>query len=636
VDPKTWAARDGTVSIVEQVEQGWQETGRFRVGLHPCALVARGHLVYVACANSDSVFVLDLRRRQVVGSISTRPDARLPFGSGANALALTQDGKTLYVANGTNNAVAVVRLGRDHVTDPAPDVPEKSSVAGFIPVGWYPGAVVLDQRERTLFVANIKGHGSLSPPRSRPKAFNSHDHTGSVSLIPVPDAAQLAGYTRQVEANNRLGQSLAGLEPPRPGVAARPVPERHGEPSVFKHLIYIIKENRTYDQVLGALPQGKGKPELVLFGENVTPNHHALARQFTLFDNFYCSGVLSADGHHWTNEAYVTDYLERAFGGWTRSYPDAGEDPLAFAPTGFIWDNALRHGKSVRIYGEFTEVTYEPKDAAWEQLYSDYLNGTSHVKITVRANIKTLEPFIHPRYPYFPLNMPDVYRAKMFIEELKEFERKGEMPNLLVLSLPCDHTTGTQPGFPTPRASVADNDLALGRIVEAVSRSRFWKETCIFVVEDDPQDGFDHIDAHRTVAFVISPYTRRRFVDSTCYNQAGMVKTINLILGLPPLNQMDLAATPMRACFQDAPDLTPYRFLPNQIPLAEMNPELSKLKGKARFWAEKSLALDFSRIDAAHEDTFNRILWHAVKGDSVPYPIQFTRQGRGLAAEEED
>jgi hypothetical protein len=207
----------------------------------------------------------------------------------------------------------------------------------------------------------------------------------------------------------------------------------------------------------------------------------------------------------------------------------------------------------------------------------------------------------------------------------------------MILSLPCDHATGTQPGFPTPRASVADNDLALGRIVEAVSHSRFWKETCIFVVEDDPQDGFDHVDAHRTVAFVISPYTRRKFVDSTCYNQAGMVKTINLILGLPPLNQMDLAATPMRACFQAHPDLTPYRFLPNHIPLAEMNPELNQLKGQARYWAEKSLELDFSRIDAADENTYNRILWHSVKGDGVPYPVQYTRQGRrGASSEDED
>lgn len=636
VDPKTWAANDGTLSIVEPHGDQWRETGLIQVGLHPCAMVRRGDLVYVACANSDSVSVVSLSKRTAIGTISTKPDARLPFGSGANALALARDGRTLFVANGTNNAVAVVKLGRDHVADASADVPATSQVSGFIPVGWYPGALALDRDEKTLFVANIKGHGSLSPPSSRPKAFNSHDHLGSLSLVLLPTSAQLAAQTQQVARNNRLGRSLAGLEQPRPKVPPSPVPERHGEPSVFKHVIYIIKENRTYDQVFGALPQGKGKPELVLFGENVTPNHHALARQFTLFDNFYCSGVLSADGHHWTNEAYVTDYLERAFGGFTRSYPDAGEDPLAFAPSGFLWDNALRHGKSIRIYGEFTEVTYTPKDASWQQLYDDYLHGTDKVKISIKANIQTLAPYIHPRYAYFPLNMPDVYRAKMFIEELREFEQRGSMPNLMILSLPCDHATGTQPGFPTPRASVADNDLALGRIVEAVSRSRFWKETCIFVVEDDPQDGFDHVDAHRTVALVISPYTRRRFVDSTCYNQPGMVKTINLILGLPPLNQMDLAATPMRACFQPQPDLTPYRFLPNHIPLAEMNPELKKLKGQARYWAEKSLALDFSRIDAADENIYNRILWHAVKGDGVPYPVQYTRQGRQGAQFDED
>ena len=227
------------------------------------------------------------------------------------------------------------------------------------------------------------------------------------------------------------------------------------------------------------------------------------------------------------------------------------------------------------------------------------------------------------------MSIPDVYRARLFIDELREFEKKVELPNLIYLFLACDHTSGTNPGQPTPRAMVADNDLALGQVIEAVSNSKFWPKTCIFVVEDDPQNGFDHVDAHRTVAFVISPYTKRKFVDSTCYNQTGMVKTIELVLGLPPMNQLDLSATAMRHCFQDQPDLSPYACLPNRVPLDEMNPPLKKLAGKALYWAKKSLELDFSQEDLADEDTFNRLLWHATRGYDTPYPAEHTNAGRG-------
>src|SRR5262249_23682427 len=254
-----------------------------------------------------------------------RPEARLPFGSGSNALALSPDGTMLYVANGTNNCVTVISLGE----------PGQSRIAGLIPTGWYPGAIAVSADGQRLFLANIKGHGSLSQPGSAARGKNSHDHLGSVSLIDVPDAEQLAKYTQEVNANNRLAYSLAGLEPPRADTRPIPVPERHGEPSVYQHVLYIIKENRTYDQVFGDIKEGNGDPNLVLFGEEVTPNQHALARQFTLFDNFYCSGTLSATGHQWTNEAYVTDYLTKAFGGFTRSYPVDGDDPLAFASGGF-------------------------------------------------------------------------------------------------------------------------------------------------------------------------------------------------------------------------------------------------------------------------------------------------------------
>jgi hypothetical protein len=508
------------------------------------------------------------------------------------------------------------------VRRPAPNA-GPSRLAGLIPTGWYPGAIAVSADGKKLFVANIKGHGSLAQPPGQARKKNSKQFLGSVSIIDVPDDARLAEYTNRVNANNRLAYSLSGLDKPRSGIAPKVIPERHGEPSLFKHVIYVIKENRTYDQVLGDMKEGNGEPELVMFGEKVTPNHHALARQFTLFDNFYCSGAISADGHSWCNEAYVTDYLEKAFGGFTRSYPDDGSDPLAYPATGFLWDNALAHGKTFRNFGEFVHPDFCSKGTKWMHIYQDYKNGTQKVKIEVKARLPALEKYTHSRYPWFPLLMPDVYRAQVFIEELKTYEQKGEMPTLIYLTLPCDHTTGTDPDYPTPRASVADNDLALGRIVEAVSHSKFWKDTCIFVVEDDPQDGFDHVDAHRTVAYAISPYTKRKYVDHSNYNQTGVVKTIEMILGLPPMNQLDLSATAMRNCFQEVADLTPYTCVPNQLALDEMNPPLKKLQGKALHWAKKSLALNLHDGDTADEDTLNHILWHATRGYDTPYPERF-------------
>jgi YVTN family beta-propeller protein len=622
IDPSTGVANQGTVTALHLSNRRGPVTS-IPVGLHPSgmALSRHGKFLYVANANSDTVSVIDTADRRVIETIPCRPMARLPFGSGCNALALSPDGGTLYVANGTNNCVAVVELGKN-VSEAAGDRPAGSRVLGLIPTGWYPGALLLSRNGKTLYVANVKGHGSLSRPRPIEKGMNSHDHLGSVSVIPIPDAGQLAAFTERVNRNNRLAYSLAGLDPPRTGIKPVPVPERHGEPSIFKHVIYVIKENRTYDQVFGDVKEGNGDPNLVLFGEEVTPNHHALARQFTLLDNFYCSGVLSADGHTWVNEAYVSDYLEKAFGGFTRSYPDDGSDPLAYVSQGFLWSNALAHNKTLRNYGEYVRNDFVPKTATWTDFYQDFVRGTRKFKAVATANIGALQPYTHTGYPWFPLLMPDVYRAQLFIDELRGFEQKGEFPNLVYVTLPCDHTDGTRPGAPTPRAMVADNDLALGRIVEAVSHSKFWKDSCILVVEDDPQNGFDHVDAHRTVALVVSPYTRRKAVDSTCYNQTGMVKTIELILGLPPMNQLDLSATPMRNAFQTEPDPTPYAARPNRIPLDEMNPAVQKLSGVARHWAEKSLALKLDEGDAADEDTLNRILWFSGRG-TAPYPERY-------------
>jgi YVTN family beta-propeller protein len=623
VDTRGIAAQ-GTVSVLEAKPGRWQQVKSVRVGLHPSALIAShdGRFVYVANANSDTVSVIETQTDEVAETISCRPEGRLPFGSGCNALALSPKGETLYVANGTNNCVAVVRLGVKAVLT-APNLPQDSKLVGLIPTAWYPGAVRISADGKHLFVANVKGIGSLDMKRPAEKGKTSHDHLGSVSIIDVPDDDRLVEYTKQVNVNNRLGYSLAGLEKPRADAAPVPLPTRHGEPSLIKHVIYVIKENRTYDQVFGDMKEGNGDPNLCIFGEDVTPNHHKLAREFTLFDNFYCSGVLSADGHQWVNEAYVTDYLEKAFGGFTRSYPYEGSDPLAFASSGFLWDNALERKKTFRNYGEFTK-SEGPKGATWKDMYEEYKNGPGKFKFEAKVNLAPLAPFTHPGYPGFVMTVPDVFRARLFLDELKTYEQKGDLPNLVYLYLPCDHTSGTRPGSPTPRAMVADNDLALGRIVEAVSKSKFWKETAIFVVEDDPQNGFDHVDGHRTVALLISPYTKRKFVDSTCYNQTGMVKSIELILGLPPMNQLDLSATPMHHCFQSRADLTPYNAVENKIPLDEMNPALKSLQGSALHWAKKSLELALDDADQADEDTFNRILWHSVRG-AAPYPEESVR-----------
>ena len=642
VSATTGVAASGTVSVVD-LAQG-KEIASIAVGLHPCGLTLNrdASRLFIANANSDTVSVIATASKQVVETIHVTPAQGLPLGSAPNALALSPDGQTLYVANGGNNALAVVRLG---ALAGGTSRAQRSEVVGFIPTGWYPGSVLVSADGRTIFAANVKGVGSLNTQTdvaerwqmaakylglkgSPPAAESVHsvfDARGSVSFIAAPDEAALKRYTQRVAENNRVGFALAGSPSAKPGQRV-PVPLRQGQKSVFEHVIYIIKENRTYDQVFGDMPQGNGEPALVHFGEEVTPNHHKLAREFVLLDNTYCSGVLSADGHQWTDEAYVTDYLEKAFSGWERSYPYWGGDALAYAPTGFLWDNALAHGLTFRDYGEFVRAEIEPPNATWSDIYADYLAAEGpnprepKVKIRSTTTVAPLRPYLCPTFIGFPGTMQDVYRAREFLKEFRQFEAQGSLPNLIMMLLPNDHTSGTKPGMPTPRAMVADNDLALGRIVEAVSHSKFWAKTCFFVVEDDAQAGVDHVDGHRTVALVISPYTKRGAVVSANYNQTSIVRTIELILGLPPMNQFDLSATPMAACFTDKPDFTPYRVAPNRIRLDEMNPPLQALSGAQRYWAMKSQQLPLEEVDQADPDTLNRILWHAVKGYNTPYP----------------
>ncbi len=616
VNPKTGVASTGTVSVVDLDAR--RTVKEIAVGLHPCAMVFApdGSRLYVANANSDTISVIDTATDDCVTAFDVKPMKELPFGSAPNALALSADGKMLFAANGGNNAIAVIDTAQ-------------GNVKGLIPVGWYPGAVTLAHGD-LLCVANIKGVGSLYEKANQaekqknmpgvPGGHNSHDLLGSVTLVAVPGDDELARLTVRVGVNMRLPMLHKELHLANVPERVVPVPSRPGEVSVFKHVIYIIKENRTYDQVFGDMPEGNGEPKLCQFGEEATPNQHALARQFVLLDNFYCNGVLSADGHQWCNEGYVADYLEKSFGGFPRSYPYEGEDALAFAPNGFIWDGVLAKGLSFRDYGEFVTAKIEPPSASWGDVHHDVMTGGSNVKIRATTQLHTLEPYLCPSYVGFPLKVSDTYRIGEFMKEFRAYEAKGELPNFIIMLLPQNHTAGTRPGMPTPRACVADNDYALGQLVDAVSHSRFWPDTAIFVVEDDPQAGLDHVDGHRTVALCISPNTKRACVDSTFYNQTGMLRTMELILGLAPLNQIDMASTPMLNAFTEKADLSPYTVRPNRIPLDEMNPDLKSLEGRQKYWAERSIRLPLDEADEADEDTLNRILWHSTMGYGVPYP----------------
>lgn len=606
VDPETGIANNGAVSVIDLSKN--EQVKTIDVGLHPSGMALspdKGRL-YVACANSDLIFVIDTRTDEVIEKISVHEEGSL-FGSSPNDIVVSPDGKTLYVANGTDNAICVIGLGNP------------SEIKGYIPTGWYPGTVITSADGNTLYVANVKGTGSRNNRPDR-NGFNSHDHLGTISVIPLPDQALLSQLTETVTSNNSLASAYKNKEELAKGDKPVPVPVVAGQKSIFKHVVYIIKENRTYDQVFGDFEQADGDSSLVMFGREVTPNHHLLAETFVLLDNFYCSGVLSADGHQWTDEAIVTDYLEKSFGGFTRSYPYDGDDPLAYASSGFIWDNVLGHNLTFRNYGEFVNAVIETGGATFSEIYQDYLSGSGKISIRAKANLDQLEPYICPTYIGFPNTVTDQYRADEFIKELHEYEKNGNFPNFIIMLLPNDHTSGTRPGMPVPEAAVADNDLALGRIVEAISSSKFWSETCILVTEDDPQNGFDHVDGHRTVGMVISPYTKRGEVVSTYYSQINMVRTIENILGLPPMNQLDMAAEAMTECFTGKPDFTPYKAVQNNIPLDRLNPALTSLSGNALYWAEKSLEQDLEDVDRIDDDTFNRIIWHAVRGYDTPYP----------------
>ena len=616
VDPKTGATREGTVSVFKPLTGAHMK--EITVGLHPNDIIASpdGKFVYLANANSDLVSVINTETDEITGQISVRlsGEKKSYFGDSPDGLGITSDGKILYVANGMDNALAVVSLGKSASSTSSKI---ESKVTGFIPTGAYPGAVAV-YRDSLLFVANIEAEGAriqtVSETTGKP-AYTAHRMMASVSVIPVPQSKQLKIYTEKVEKINQVFRLALTERMPRENIGPVPVPIRIGEPSVFKHVVYIIKENRTYDQVLGDVYSGDGDSSLCVFGKKITPNTHKICNEFQLMDNYYASGKSSAEGHQWTDMAIVTDYVEKNVRAWFRSYPHVQEDALVYAPTGFIWGNALNHGKSVRIYGEACVPEYD-QTFTWTSIYNSFKKGEPF-KFINHTTIKPVEQILSQNYPgYDNHQVPDVLRAKAFIDELNGYDKMegDQWPELLVIALPNDHTGGTRPGLPTPRAMVADNDVALGQIIEAISKSRFWKNTVIFTTEDDSQDGWDHVSAYRTVGTVVSPYSKLKKTVHTNYNQVSVVRTIEQILGIPPMNISDATAMPMFDCFSATPDFAAFHSVPNQIPLDEMNKDLSELKGTAFHYAKKSLEPQFDRIDAGNDDLFNRIIWFAMKG----------------------
>jgi DNA-binding beta-propeller fold protein YncE len=552
-------------------------------GDHPneISLSADSRYAYVACSNENTVSIVDLRAKKAVAAVSTaiHPDA--PEGSTTNSVCPTPDGKTLLAANADNNSLAVIDIRN----------PERPRPMGFIPVGWYPTKVLI-LKNRTILVVNGKGERSLANPE---RQYIASLLIGSLSIISFPGETELAKYTEMVYQNTPYKQA-ALLTTEYQGESV--IPKKVGEPSPIKYVFYIIKENRTYDQVFGDLPEGNGDSSLCLFNEAVSPNHHKLVREYVLFDNFYVNAEVSADGHNWSMAAYATDYVEKTwpgqYGGRGGEYDFEGTEPTGRPKAGYLWTLSARNRVPFRIYGEFID----PPDK----------KGTP-----AKPRDPSIGVNFSPTYRGWDLEYSDLERYKAWEKEFSDFEKSGKLPRLSIMHLPNDHTAGTRKGVLTPKAYVAQNDYALGLIVERASKSKFWNEMAIFVLEDDAQNGPDHVDAHRSVGLVISPYTRARKVDHTLYTSASMLRTMELILGLPPMSQYDAAATPMFAAFSTKPDATPYIVESPRHDLNEKNKEGSY--GQAIM--EK---LNLRREDAAPDRLFNEIIWRSIKGTPMPAP----------------
>ncbi len=558
-------------------------------------LTQNGNYLFVANGNDNSVSVIDIKGRKVLETLNAAlyPDA--PAGSTSNGLALSADEKTLYIANADNNCLAVFDISR----------PGFSQSKGFIPTGWYPTNVKVINGK--IFVSNGKGFSSQANPygpnplRKREEViYQGGDKTkpidvqyigglfkGTMSIIKEPGESQLGIYSRAVYQNTPYNKER---EKASKGEMNNPVPMKVGDASPIKYVFYLIKENRTYDQVLGDMKEGNGDPSLVLFGEKITPNLHKLAREFVLLDNFYCDGEVSADGHAWSMGAYATDYLEKtwptSYGGRGGSYDGEGMRKVANNKS-YIWDQCKLKNITYRTYGEFAD--------------------------SAMTNLPVLKDHACPYYTGWDMATKDTTRFYQWRREFDSLLAHNAVPQFNTLRFGNDHTEGLRKEKPTPYAHVADNDLAVGMFIEYLSKSPIWKESAVFIIEDDAQNGSDHVDAHRTTAYVAGGFVKRGYVDHTAYSTTSMLRTMELILGLQPMSQYDAAAEPMWRCFTSAADITPFTSLPSNVDLTQKNVAINE-------WQRRSEEFDFTKEDAIRDMEFNRVLWYGLKGDKVPMP----------------
>ncbi|GAB3416393.1 bifunctional YncE family protein/alkaline phosphatase family protein [Flindersiella endophytica] len=621
-------ASTGTVSEVDLATNQVVQT--YTVGLDPSSLLAHGTEVLVTNSSDDTVSVIDTTTRQVTQTFNVNPLPGQPYGSSPNALEFL-DANHLVVSLGRDNALAVYEYNGAH---------QAAGFDGLIPTAWYPGTLHFDNALGKLVIANQYGVGALGADRTvsqGPGTTPATDHhvysdKGSVQLVAPPTPQQISEYTAQVFSNNQWNGLAERNAKGSPKVAPKAVPTRVGDPSTIKHVFLIVRENRTYDQVLGDDPRGNGDPTNTQFGQNVTPNAHALASRYPLIDNLYSDGTNSATGHTWLDAAFINDYLERSYANYVRNYgqPDA----MVYPKSGFLWDNAISHGLTTKVWGEYAPWFTTPSGAncpgTWAQFYQDSrilegkATGDLHVPMgycTTKSDVPSLDRILSRDYPNFQMNIPDQYRADIFLRDFAQYKKNGKLPALNMFWLSNDHTQGLSAGYPTPTSMVADNDLAVGRIVDAVSHSKYWKDTAIFVVEDDSQNGVDHVDGHRNVTMIASPYAKRGTVDSTYYSQTNVVRTIEQILGLPPMNKLDLAAEPMYNAFTNEPDFRSYTAQPNRIPLDTMNPSAAQVSDPMqKEWIQWSEKQDWSQEDMLAFAPFNRMTWYATTGWKRPYP----------------
>jgi YVTN family beta-propeller protein len=638
-DPTTGAATTGTVSVVDLTKGA--VTQEISVGLEPSAeyLAPDGTTLLVANSNADSVSLIDTTTKSVVQTVNTNPVPGTTVGSGPNAI-LMPDASHLLVSLGRDNALAAYSYS-------GPTAPV--SYLGLLPTDWYPVAIATDATAGQLVVTNDKGIGargaestiSKGPDTTPATGHNTYNDTGSLTEFSWSAAlADLGTYTHDVVLDN--GWEHLGPTTPAHSVHVAPVaiPLELGQPSTIQHVFLIDRENRTYDQVFGDVSTGNGDPSLAQFGATYTPNAHALALRFGLFDNFYDPSTLSADGHNWLLQANANDYLEKEFGAFWRSYPALGADALAYQSDGFLWNMAAAAGKTVQDFGEYANFQNLPLTGypTWSQWYKDaqilqhQASGPLPVpesKYTSWSDLQSVNAIIDPLFPTFDLDIPDQYRVDVWQQAFAQSEKTGKLANLTLIALPDDHTAGLSSGDPYPVAEVADNDLALGRIVDTISHSPFWKSSAIFVVEDDSQNGVDHVDGHRAPALVISPWAQESAVNDTYATQLNLVKTIEQILGLAPMNQMDRAAVPMYTAFTSKPDFRPYTAVPNKVPLtlgikasASMVPAgMTTLYQQWVTWsANQHFGGSAPAPDVANPAQLNRLDWYAAHGWTVPYP----------------